>query len=172
LGHPDGPLYFPSPPRPTLSTCTRRPHTIPSARRGRAAARRAPGKGRTTMAIGDPARPVIFTGENPGLSLFRPGTDQPIAAASYWLCSSSPHGEGSALMIWADPQGSGLGGLAPHAIYTDNAALARMLNAELNQHFGPFRDRGFADLEPQPARFSQQADGQRQHRIVCTTATA
>ena len=122
------------------------------------------------MAIGDPARPVIFTGENPGLSLYRPGTDQPIAAASYWLCSSSPQGEGSALMIWADPQGSGLGDLAPHAIYADNAALARMLNADLNQHFGPFRDRGFADLEPQPARFSQQADGQRQHRIVCTTA--
>jgi hypothetical protein len=123
------------------------------------------------MAIGDPARPVIFTGENPCLSLYRPGTDQLVATASYWLSSSSSQGEGSALMIWADPQGSGLGDLAPHAIYADNAALARMLNADLNQHFGPFQGLGFADLEPQPARFSQQAFGGQQHRIVCWTAT-
>jgi hypothetical protein len=123
------------------------------------------------MAIGDPAQPVIFTGENPCLSLYRAGTDQLVATASYWLASSSSQGEGSALMIWADPEASGLGELAPHAIYADNAALARMLNADLNQHFGPFQGRGFAELEPQPARFSQQADGRRQHRIVCWTAT-
>ena len=123
------------------------------------------------MAIGDPARPVIFTGENPCISLYRPGSDQIVATASFWLSSSSSQGEGSALMIWVDPEASGLGDLAPHAIYADNPALARMLNADLNQHFGPFQNRGFADLEPQTARFSQQADGQRQHRVVCWTAT-
>ncbi len=124
------------------------------------------------MAIGDPERPVVFTGENPGITLYRPGTDQMVASASYWLSSSSSDGEGSALMIWIDPEAPGLSDFPSPSIYADNAALARMLNRDLNQHFPAFRDRGFTDLEPQQARFSQQANGKKQHRIVCWTATS
>ena len=124
------------------------------------------------MIIGEAAHPVIFTGENPGLTLYQPGSDRIVAAASYWLCSSSPQGEGEALIIWADPEGSGLGDLAPRGIFADNLAMARRLNDDLNQHFGSFSGRGFADLEVQAARFSKQADGARQHRVVCWTATS
>lgn len=38
---------------------------------------------------------VIFSGENPGLTLYKPGTEQVVAAASYWRCVYSEHGFGS-----------------------------------------------------------------------------
>ena len=109
---------------------------------------------------------VIFSGENPGLTLYRPGTEQVVAAVSYWRCVYSEHGDGNALLIWVDPAGSGLGELVPHAIYTDNVRMARLVTERFTQHFGGFKDRGFVALEPTFARFFQEGDGRWYHHVV------
>jgi hypothetical protein len=48
--------------------------------------------------------------------------------------------------------------------------MGRMVMARFNQYFGGFTDRGLAELPPTPARFTQQADGRRLHRITCASA--
>lgn len=110
---------------------------------------------------------VVFSGENPGLTLMRPGTDERVAAASYWRCVYSEHGEGNALLIWADPDGSGLGELAPHAIYTDNPGVAKLVTERFTRHFGGFSDLGFENMETTFARFTQDSDSRWYHRVVC-----
>lgn len=112
---------------------------------------------------------VIFSGENPGLVLFKPGTDQIVAAASYWRCVYSEHGEGNALIIWSDPESSGLGSNAPHAIYTDNPGVARLVADRFTQHFDRFKDRGFGSMETRHARFFQESDSRWYHRVVCNS---
>src|SRR5687768_8962688 len=102
--------------------------------------------------------PVIFTGENPGLGLFRPGTDTLVAAASYWRCTYSEHGEGNALYLWVDLAGAGVGQGQLTAIYADNAAMARFINERFNQHFGNFQNKGFDSATPEVARFFQESD--------------
>jgi hypothetical protein len=111
-------------------------------------------------------QPVIFTGENPGLSLFGAGGGGLVAAASYWRCTYSAHGEGSALMLWLDLAAGGVGEGTLTTIYTDNVAMARFINDTLNRHFGDFRDKGFADVVPAPARFFQESDSRSYHRVV------
>jgi hypothetical protein len=112
---------------------------------------------------------VVFSGENPGLTLYKPGTEQIVAAASYWRCVYSAHGEGNALLIWVDPAGSGLGDLAPHAIYTDNTGVARLVAERFTQYFGTFRDHGFAVMPTSHARFFQESDSRWYHRVACNT---
>lgn len=112
-------------------------------------------------------RPVALCGENPGMTLYRPGTEEIVAVAGYWRCVYSPHGDGEAILIWADPAGSGLGAAAPHAIYADNLPMARYIVATFNQHFPEFRDFGFGALEPLPARFFQESRSGSYHRAVC-----
>ena len=113
---------------------------------------------------------VVFSGENPGLSLMRPGTDERVAAASYWRCVYSEHGEGNALLIWVDPDGSGLGEIAPHAILTDNPGVAKLVTERFTRHFGGFSDLGFENIEPSLARFAQDSDSRWYHRVVCNDA--
>jgi hypothetical protein len=113
-------------------------------------------------------RPVIFTGENPGLSLFRPGSGELVAAASYWRATFSAHGEGNALILWLDLAACGGDGTRT-AIYADNAAMARFVTDTLNQHFGDFQDKGFPAVTPEPARFFQESDSRRYHRVVAHT---
>ncbi len=110
---------------------------------------------------------VVFSGENPGLTLMKPGTEERVAAAGYWRCVYSEHGEGNALLIWADPEGSGLGALAPHAIYTDNPGVARLVTERFTRYFNNFKDLGFESVDLTPARFSQDSDSRWYHRIVC-----
>ncbi|MGB4862256.1 MAG: hypothetical protein WBO97_07335 [Tepidiformaceae bacterium] len=110
--------------------------------------------------------PVVFSGENPGLTLFKPGTEDRVAAVSYWRCVYSEDGEGNAMLIWVDPTGSGLGDLAPHAIYTDNPGVAKLVAERFTQHFGGFTDLGFATMEPTFARFFQESDSRWYHRVV------
>lgn len=109
---------------------------------------------------------VVFSGENPGLTLFKPGTEERVVAASYWRCVYSEHGEGNALLIWADREGSGLGDFAPHAIYTDNPGVARLVAGRFTQHFGGFSGLGFGTMEPTYARFFQESDSRWYHRVV------
>ena len=115
---------------------------------------------------------VVFSGENPGLVLFKPGTDEVVAAASFWRCVYSEHGEGNALIIWTDKDSSGLGGNAPHAIYTDNPGVARLVTDRFTQHFERFQDRGFGGMETRHARFFQDSDSRWYHRVVCNTGYA
>lgn len=115
---------------------------------------------------------VIFSGENPGLTLYKPGTEQVVAAASYWRCMYSEHGEGNALLIWVDPNNSGLGGLVPHAIYTDNAGVARLVADRFTQHFGTFSEHGFGSMEPTHARFFQESDSRWYHRVVANPGSS
>jgi hypothetical protein len=119
------------------------------------------------MAAAEPKRPVIFSGENSMIRLFRPGSDEIVAGASYWRCTYSEHGEGNALVIWADPVATGLGDLAPYAVYADNLAMGRMVATTFNQYFRGYQNRGFGELVPQPARFFQQGYGRRQHQMTC-----
>jgi hypothetical protein len=110
-------------------------------------------------------RPVIFTGENPGLSLFRSGSGELVAAASYWRATYTAHGEGNALIIWLDLAACGGSGTRA-AIYADNAAMARFVTDTLNQYFGDFQDKGFPAVTPEPARFFQESDSRSYHRVV------
>jgi len=115
---------------------------------------------------------VIFSGENPGLTLYRAGSDEIVASASYWRCVYSEHGEGNALIIWADGAGSGLGDAAPKAIYTDNPAVARLVTYRFTQHFAAYQNRGFDAIEPTHARFFQESDSRWYHRVTCNTGSA
>ena len=115
--------------------------------------------------------PVVFAGENPLIMLYRPGSNELVAVASLWHATWTEQGAGYSLVTWVDPEASGLGDLAPSGIYTDNAALARMLWTTLNQRWDPLLNHGLEQVEPQPARFVQQADGRRFHRISCSAGT-
>lgn len=108
-------------------------------------------------------RPVLFSGENPVMRLFAPGSEEPAALASYWRATQSEHGEGSALLIWA-------GSPATHAIYADNEAVAQLVTERFNQYFARFKDHGFAGLAPQPARFQVIQDGKSVYRVLCQAA--
>jgi hypothetical protein len=112
-------------------------------------------------------RPLALCGENPGITLYRPRSDAVVAVASYWRCVYSPHGDGEAILVWADPAGSGLDEAAPHAVYSDNAPLARYLATTFNDHFPEFRGYGFGALDPTPARFFQESHSGRYHRAAC-----
>ena len=116
-------------------------------------------------------RPVIFTGENPGLSLFRPGTGELVAAASYWRTTYSAHGEGNALVVWLDLAAAGVGEGTLTAIYADNAPLARFVTDTLNQHFGDFQNKGLPSVAPEPARFFQESDSRSYHRVAAHAET-
>jgi hypothetical protein len=99
----------------------------------------------------------------------KPGTDERVALASYWRCVYSEYGEGNALLIWVDPQASGLGELAPHAIYTDNPGVAKLVAERFNQHFGGYSDHNFPAVAHTHARFFQESDSRWYHRVVCNT---
>ena len=115
--------------------------------------------------------PVIFTGENPGLSLFHADAGALVAAASYWRCTYSTHGEGSALILWLDRAGAGVGEGTLTAIYADNAPMARFVTDTLNQHFGDFQDKGLPSVTPEPARFFQESDSRSYHRVAVHAET-
>jgi hypothetical protein len=117
------------------------------------------------------SRPLVFAGENPLLMLYRPGAEEHSVVASLWRGTYSAVGVGYVLVIWTDPQASGLGEAAPTGIYTDNADLARLVWENFNQHFGPFQNRGIGASAPIPARFVEEAGGLRFHRIACAAGT-
>ncbi len=118
-------------------------------------------------------RGVMIAGENPMIVLYRAGSDEIAAIASVWTVSWSPAGTGRALVIWADPESTGLADLAPAGIFTDNADLARYVWDNFYNDYGPIRGHGIEDSPPRTARFTEQADGHRLHRIACTSgATA
>jgi hypothetical protein len=112
---------------------------------------------------------VVFSGENPDITLYKPGTDQVVATLSYWRCVYSAHGEGNALLIWVDPEASGLGDKAPNAILTDNIPMAKLVAVNFTQFFTEHRKLGWDTAEPIHARFFQESDSRWYHRVVCNT---
>jgi hypothetical protein len=124
------------------------------------------------MPLLEKKRPVLFAGENHLITLYRPGTDDPVVGVSCWRCTYSEHGEGFVLAIWCDGAALGREDLPPVAVYADNIAMGRMVMSLFNQYFEGFRERGLAEMEPQPARFSQHPEGRRRHQITCASASA
>jgi hypothetical protein len=117
-------------------------------------------------------RPVIFVGENPNLTLYRTAGSGPpgmVAAASFWRCVWSPTGAGNVLVVWADPQGSGLGEDAPHRVWSDSEALGRLVAGRFVQHFAEFRGRGVAELAPRPAGFAYRPGDGGSLGVTCST---
>lgn len=114
-------------------------------------------------------RGVMIAGENPMIVLYRPDSDEMVAIASMWTTSWSPVGAGRALVIWADPEATGLGDAAPVGIFTDNPALAEFVWANFYTDYGPIHGRGIEEAPPRAARFTEQSDGHRLHRISCTS---
>jgi hypothetical protein len=122
------------------------------------------------MGLLEKKRSVVFAGENHLITLYSPGSDEAIAGISCWRCTYSEHGEGFVLALWCDPVAVGVPGGPQTAVYADNAAMGRMVMARFNQYFAGFHGRSLAEIVPQPARFVQQADGRRLHRIMCVSA--
>ena len=114
-------------------------------------------------------RGVMIAGENPMIVLYRAGSDEVVAIASMWTCSYSPVGQGRALVIWADPEATGLGAQAPVGIFTDNPEVARYVWATFYKDYAPIHGRGIEDAPLHTARFTEQADGSRLHRISCSS---
>ena len=112
-------------------------------------------------------REVMFAGENPLLMLYREGSDELVAVASYWRTSFSPAGAGEALVIWVDPDGSGLGEQAPVGIFCDNAEMATYVWEQFNSHFDRLQGRGIEQRHVEPARFAVHLDGMREYRVTC-----
>ncbi len=116
-------------------------------------------------------RPVVFAGENPLIMLYRPGAQDLVAVASLWHCTFSEHGEGRSLVLWVDPEALEPGSQDPTGIYTDNAALSRWVWTTFNRRWEPLQNRGLGEAQPRPARFLEQANGRRSHRISCMAGT-
>jgi hypothetical protein len=114
--------------------------------------------------------PVLFSGENPGIRLVRPGTSDAVALASYWRCTYSAHGEGDVLILWIAPGMAGLGEHGLRAIYTDNVPMARFVTDTFNQYFGGYQEKDFPSVQPETARFLQESGGDRSYRVVCYAA--
>lgn len=113
-------------------------------------------------------RGVMIAGENPMIVLYRPGSDDYVAIASVWTSAWSEADQGRALVIWADPDATGLGDLAPVGIFADNPELAEFVWANFYNDYEPIHGRGIEEAPIRAARFTEMADGRRLHRISCT----
>jgi hypothetical protein len=111
-------------------------------------------------------RPVFFSGENPGMTLYVPRTEQPVAVVSYWHCTDSPCGVGHALVLWLDPALSA--DVGQGCIFTDNPELAQMLVKNLTQHFPEFKDISIETLAYADAYCEHTFDGTC-YRVLCRT---
>lgn len=114
-------------------------------------------------------RPVLFSGENPGMTLYAPGTDQMVAVASYWVCTDSPYGVGHVLILWLAVENTAVSDVGHGGIFTDNHDLAQVLVENLTQHFPEFRDVPVATLAYTDARCEHTFDGAR-YQVMCQTA--
>lgn len=116
-------------------------------------------------------RPVFFSGENPGMTLYVPGTEQAVAVASYWNCTDSPHGVGHVLVLWLDTKAAPVPDIGQGHIFTDNLELAQILVRDLTQYFSEFRDVPIQKLTHANAQCGHTFDGAC-YRVVCQTPQA
>ena len=113
-------------------------------------------------------RPVLFSGENPGMTLFIPDTEQVAAIVSYWYCTDSPHGVGHALIVWLANSSMPVTEGDQGQILTDNLDLAQVLVTKLTQYFPEFQDVPIESLAYVDARCEHVYDGSS-YRVVCQT---
>jgi hypothetical protein len=118
----------------------------------------------------DIKRPVLFCGENPGITLYAPATDRVVAVVSYWHCTYSPLGSGHALALWQHQPLEQQAGMPSSAVFTDNAPLARMLVDTLTQYFPEFHDVPVASLPHLPAQCQHRSDGLERYTVICNTS--
>jgi hypothetical protein len=116
-------------------------------------------------------RPVLFSGENPGMTLHVPGTEQVAAAASYWYCTDSPWGVGHALILWLSAGITSETAVGKGSIFTDNLDLAQKLVKNLTQHFPEFQDVPLETLDYVDADCTHTCDG-AYYRVACQTPEA
>lgn len=114
-------------------------------------------------------RPVLFSGENPGMTLYVPETEQVAAVASYWHCTDSPYGVGHALILWLGAANAAATTDGGHGtVFTDNLDMAQVLVENLTQHFPEFREVPTNTLAYVDAACEHAFDG-TYYRVVCQT---
>lgn len=106
-------------------------------------------------------RPVFMSGENPGMTLFAPGSEQALIVASYWYCTDSPWGIGHALILWSQTNSRG--------IFTDNLKLAQTLVDKLTRYFPEFQEVPITNLPYIEAQCSHTFDGNI-YQAICQSA--
>lgn len=115
---------------------------------------------------------IAFAGENPLIMLYRPGAEDLIAVASLWHARYTAWGSGHSLLLWTDPEATGLGPAAPTGIYTDNLPLANGLWERFNRRWEPLVGHGIEQSDPRPARFAHLSDASGDHRVSCRLGTS
>jgi hypothetical protein len=113
-------------------------------------------------------RPIFFSGENPGLTLYAPGTEGAVAVASYWHCTDSPMGVGHALVLWLKDENAAIG---HGGVFTDNLKLAEMLVKKLTQYFPEFENVPISALQYMQAHCGHTYDG-TSYRVTCQMSAA
>lgn len=134
------------------------------------AANRVPGShfsGGMVVTMSEIKRPVFFSGENPGMTLYVPETEHITAVASYWICTDSPWGVGQALVLWLDTTPAT--NIGQGCISTDNLDLAQVLVRDLTRYFPEFRDIPVDALAYIEGHCEHAYDGAC-YRVVCQTA--
>ncbi len=116
----------------------------------------------------DVKRPIFFSGENPGMTLYAPNTEETIAVASYWHCTDSPWGVGHALVLWLKNEDASVGN---GCIFTDNLELAQILVEKLTQHFPEFENVPVSTLQYMQAHCDHTYDG-ISYQITCQMPVA
>jgi hypothetical protein len=102
------------------------------------------------------------------MTLYAPGGDDVVAAASYWHCTYSPHGTGHALIFWQAADATNTPAFGS-GIYTDNMALARMLAETLTQFFPEFQAIPVTALPYLPAQCQHTSESPQRYSVTCTT---
>jgi hypothetical protein len=120
------------------------------------------------MTMTEIKRPVLFSGENPGMTLYIPGTEQATAIASYWHCTDSPYGVGHTLILWLAEETAPAFEIGQGCILTDNVNLAQALVTKLTRHFPEFQETPIENLAYVDARCEHSYDGAN-YRAVCQT---
>ncbi|HEU5486822.1 MAG TPA: hypothetical protein VFU98_18095 [Microlunatus sp.] len=118
------------------------------------------------MTSSTPGPRVVFAGENPLIWLYGAESGETVAVASLWRARHTERGAGTSLLLWADPEATGLGVTAPAAIFTDNLPLARWLWDTFNRRWEPLLGHGLEEATPQPAQFVEVAAA-HEHRVTC-----
>lgn len=115
-------------------------------------------------------RPILFSGENPGMTLYVPETEQVVAVASYWYCTDSPWGVGHALILWLPAGTTPATDIGHGSIFTDNLDLAQILVKDLTQHFPEFRNVPLEILVYVENADCKHTYNGAYYRVVCQTS--
>jgi len=117
----------------------------------------------------DIKRPVFLSGENPGMTLYEPDTDRPIAILSYWHVTDSPYGTGNALVLWLEKAIVSGSLRFSGGIFSDRLSLARTLTETLTQYFPEFSDVPVASLPYHEAHCEHTYKDGKRYVVTCVS---